>query len=99
MNFKNYEDNGYGCCFGFGNHLALIACFHVLQEVGAESIVSDEGPLTLCNLSNVDICLTNVQLIIHCHSWGCTAAPERYLWQQLATLNIRMERIWEYDVR
>lgn len=55
MNLKNYEDNGYGCCFGFGNHLALIACFHVLQEVGAESIVSDEGPLTLCNLSNVDI--------------------------------------------
>lgn len=98
MNLKNYEDDGYGRGFGFGNHLALIVCFHVLQEVGAESIVSDEGTLTLCNLSNVNIFVTNVQLIVRCRSWGCTAAPERYLWQQLATLNIRMERIWEFDV-
>lgn len=90
MNFKNYEDDAMG---------AVLDLVIILQEVGAESIVrSGEGTLTLCNLSNVNICVTNVQLIVRCRSWGCTAAPERYLWQQLATLNIRMERIWEFDV-
>ena len=36
MSSKNYDTNG----FEIANHLAIIECFHILQEVGAERKVS-----------------------------------------------------------
>ena len=32
---------------GIGNHLALIVCFPILREMGAELKLSISGPLTL----------------------------------------------------